>query len=207
MSKNTTPIVYTTNAFNLMHLLARCVWILVAAPTERPSSETSWSRLFSRTVGRRLSMLLRQIISPDMGKKASSVFSPVEDSTTTARHCIFFITFLCFVFLLDSFRRRRLSPLFFRVSARRSVWKNCEEVDGERKWCLLLLLLSSSSSSSSRQASKTLLTWRMRVWFYNECPVYPFVGVGGGIPIYAIWVWVCAAVKDIVSSSLVWDRV
>ena len=100
---NLTPIVYTANGFHSMDSLVRYVWIPLAAPTDRLPSEISWSRPFTSTVGWRLSVFCRQIMSSDSGNITSSALSPVKDFTTAAWHSLFLFSFLCFAFLLASF--------------------------------------------------------------------------------------------------------
>ena len=51
-------------------------------------------------------------MSSGSGNITSSAFSPVKDSTTAAWHSLFLFSFLCFAFLLASFRLL-LTPLFF----------------------------------------------------------------------------------------------
>ena len=109
---NLTPIVYTANGFHSMDLLVGYVWISLAAPTDRLPSEISWSRPFTWRVGWWLSVFCRQIMSSGSGNITSSAFSPVKDSTTAAWHSLFLFSFLCFAFLLASFRLL-LTPLFF----------------------------------------------------------------------------------------------
>ena len=161
---NLTPIVYTANGFHSMDLLVRYVWISLAAPTDRPPSEISWSRPFTRTVGWRLSVFCRQIMSSDSGNITSSALCPVKDSTTAAWHSLFLFSFLCFAFLLASFRLL-LTPLFLVSASCTNTLFSCLVVFSRlvitlciTSTCTLTYVIVSSTASgaSKKQASKAL---------------------------------------------------
>ena len=170
---NLTPIVYTANGFHSMDLQVRYVWISLAAPTDRPPSEMSWSRPFTRTVGWRLSVFCRQIMSSDCGNITSSALCPVKDSTTAAWHSLFLFPFLCFAFLLASFRLL-LTPLFLVSASCTNTLFSCLVVFSRLVITLgitststltYVLVSSTASGASKKQASKA-----------HQC----IIGGGGG---------------------------
>ena len=113
-SHNLTPIVYTANGFHSMDLLVRYVWISLAAPTDRPPSKISWSRPFTRTVGWRLAVCVLHadhVIWQWHYNFFCTLPSQGLHNCSLAQSFSLYHAFLCFAFLLASFRLL-LTPLF-----------------------------------------------------------------------------------------------
>ena len=112
-------------------------------------------------------------MSSDCGNITSSALCPVKDSTTAAWHSLFLFPFLCFAFLLASFRLL-LTPLFLVSASCTNTLFSCLVVFSRLVITLgitststltYVLVSSTASGASKKQASKA-----------HQC----IIGGGGG---------------------------